>query len=264
MFDHMDTIQVNTSQHVTIDYPVAGLGERIAARLIDLAIFVILYILIMIVFGITGFTIGLSKGPYTVILTVIAITVIAGFVFYDLLLEIFMNGQSIGKKLMKIKVISMDGGQASIGQYFIRWLFRLIDFTLSMQMGGLICVAVTDRKQRIGDIVAGTILIRTVPKTGHEHIAFLQPAEQNYTPVFAGVHQLNDRNIELIHEVLTTFYQTHNFQLIEATAAKIASILSVNVPQGMNGLNFLQTIVKDYNYLTANESHAARQVNNGW
>jgi uncharacterized RDD family membrane protein YckC len=261
MFDHMDTIQVNTSQHVTIDYPVAGLGERIAARLIDLGLFFVLYILVIIVFAVSGITFG-SNGLSSVILSAVIIIIIAGYVFYDLLFEIFMNGQSIGKKLMKIKVISLDGGQASMGQYAIRWLFRLVDFSLSAGLGGLICVAVTDKKQRIGDIVAGTILIKTAPKTEYQHIAFHPPSAQDYTPSFTSVHQLNDRDIELIHEVLTTFYQTHNFQLIEATAAKIASVLSVNIPEGMNGLNFLQTIVKDYNYITANESYATRRVNN--
>jgi uncharacterized RDD family membrane protein YckC len=258
MFDPMETIQVNTSQHVTIDYPVAGLGERIAARLIDLGLFVVLYVLVLIVFAVTGLGLGLSEGPYAIILMALLILIVAGYVFYDLLFEIFMNGQSIGKKLMKIKVISLDGGQASMGQYMIRWLFRLVDFSLSAGLGGLICVAVTDKKQRIGDIVAGTILIKTVPRTEHRHIAFHPQADQDYTPLFTSVHQLNDRNIELIHEVLATFYQTHNYQLIDATAAKIASILSVNPPQSMNGLTFLQTVVKDYNYITANESYAAR------
>lgn len=258
MFDPMETIQVNTSQHVTIDYPVAGLGERIAARLIDLALFLVLYILIMIGSVVTDLSIGSSSGANEVFILVVLILIGASFVFYDLLFEIFMNGQSIGKKLMKIKVISLDGGQASMGQYMIRWLFRLVDFSLSAGLGGLICVAVTDKKQRIGDIVAGTILIKTVPKTEYQHIAFHPLAEQDYTPLFTSVHQLNDRNIELIHEVLATFYQTHNYQLIDATATKIASILSVNPPQGMNGLTFLQTVVKDYNYITANESYAAR------
>ena len=65
--------------------------------------------------------------------------------------------------------------------------------------------------------------------------------------------RLNDRNIELIHEVLATFYQTNNPDLINSMAAKVSAVLSVTLPQGMNGLQFLQTIVKDYNYITANK-----------
>ena len=85
-----------------------------------------------------------------------------------------MNGQSVGKRILKIKVISLDGSQPSIGQYFIRWLFRLVDFALTAQVGGLICVAVSKNKQRIGDIVAGTTLIKTVPYTQLDHMLFIR------------------------------------------------------------------------------------------
>jgi len=97
---------------------------------------------------------------------------------YQLLCEIFLNGQSVGKKLLRLKVIAADGGQPSISQYLIRWLFLTIDipsawiiFAISVQaipwwwiifiFSGLICVIVTPYSQRIGDLVAGTILIDT-------------------------------------------------------------------------------------------------------
>lgn len=240
----METIQVNTSQHVAIDYPVAGLGERVAARLIDLAAFMIVGILLMLLMTLTP---AAQSG-----IVVISIWSVYGacFVFYDLITEIFMNGQSLGKKLMKIKVISLNGGQASLGQYFIRWLFRLVDFSLTAQIGGLICVAVTENKQRIGDIIAGTTLIKTVPRTNFNHIAF-HPVEEEYTPVFAYADQLTDRDAELIHEVISTFYKTNNADLIYAMSERIATHLAITVPVGMNELEFLKTIIKDYRYITS-------------
>ena len=151
---------------------------------------------------------------------------------------------------MKIKVISIDGSQASIGQYFIRWLFRLVDFALTAQIGGLIAVAVSENKQRIGDMVAGTTLIKTVPRTNIEHIAF-HPSEEEYTPVFKNADLMSDRDIELVHEVILTYYKTFNTDLIYTMSAKVAGHLSVSIPQGMNELNFLTTIIKDYNHLTS-------------
>ncbi|MGY0040080.1 RDD family protein [Pedobacter sp. NJ-S-72] len=173
------------------------------------------------------------------------------YVFYHLICEIFFNGQSPGKKkLMKIKVISLDGGQASIGQYFIRWLFRLVDFWLSGQVGGLLCITLSERKQRIGDLVAGTTVIKTVGRTTLEQIAF-EPVEEEYIPVFTNVHQLNDQDMELIHEVLTTYYKTAHYELIYAMADKIKMRLGVSLPAGMHELAFLNTIVKDYNQVTS-------------
>lgn len=237
----METIKVSTSQHVDINYPVAGLGERIAARLIDLAAFFGLYLLFIVLGALTGM--GTTFMVLMIILGVL-------YIFYNLVCEIFMNGQSVGKRLMKIKVISIDGSQASIGQYFIRWLFRLVDFVLTGQIGGLIAVAVSENKQRIGDIVAGTTLIKTVPRTHIDQIAF-HPALEEYQPVFGNADLLSDRDVELVHEVIRTYYKTFNTDLIYAMSAKVAAHLAVSLPQGMNELNFLTTVIKDYNHLTS-------------
>jgi uncharacterized RDD family membrane protein YckC len=244
----METIKVNTSQHVDIDYPVAGLGERIAARLIDLGMFLVLYSILALLFVSTGLSANLKSTPY-LLYTLIGIFA-ASYIFYNLICEIFMNGQSVGKRLMKIKVISLDGSQASIGQYFIRWLFRLVDFAFTAQLGGLICVAVSEKKQRIGDIVAGTTVIKTVPHTNYNHIAF-HPVEEDYIPVFDKVNILTDGDVELIHEVITTYYKTYNTELIYAMSAKVAEHLSVSIPTGMNEMEFLKTVIKDYNHQTA-------------
>jgi uncharacterized RDD family membrane protein YckC len=246
MFESMDTIKVNTSQNVAIDYPVAGLGERIAARLIDLLFFFILYILFILL----GFIFTSLHGDLVIVVLLILYGV--AYVFYNLLYEIFLNGQSIGKKFLKIKVISLDGSQPTLGQYFIRWLFRLVDFLFTLQTGGLISIAVTENKQRIGDVIAGTTVIKMVPRTTMDHIAFHPPiVEENYVPLFPTVQQLSDRDIELIHEVIATFYKTGNRELILITGPKTAQLMGITKPSGMNELEFLNAVVKDYNYLTS-------------
>ena len=239
----METVSVNTSQHVDIDYPVAGLGERVAARLIDLSIFLGLYILFLIV------TVNIKSSSSMVVLTMIVVFG-AAYVFYNLICEILMGGQSVGKRVMKIKVISLDGGQPSLGQYFIRWIFRLVDFIMSAQVGGLICIALSEKKQRIGDIVAGTTLIKTIPRTTFEHIAFT-PVEEGYVPVFPAVQQLSDRDVELIHEVIHTFYKTANFELLHAMSIKVSGLIGSAMPRYENELDFLNTVIKDYNHVTS-------------
>lgn len=240
----METIKVSTSQHVDIDYPVAGLGERIAARLIDLGVFLGLFFLFLIV----GALLSVSHNKTAILVEMIIFAV--GYVFYNLLCEIFMNGQCIGKRSMKIKVISLDGSPATIGQYFIRWLFRLVDFVLTFQVGGMICMVLSENKQRIGDIVAGTAVIKTVPRTDFGHIVFI-PAEEGYTPVFTQVSQLNDGDIELIHEVITVYHQTGSAELLYTMSVKIASTLAVRPPEEEQRLDFLSTVIKDYNHVTS-------------
>jgi uncharacterized RDD family membrane protein YckC len=246
IFGTMETIKINTSQHVEIDYPVAGLGERVAAYLIDFVLFAIIFLLCRMFFLLTSLEHSFENTTLVVLIIVYGVC----YVFYDLLCEIAFNGQSLGKKLLKIKVVSLDGGQPSIGQYFMRWIFRIVDFTLTLHLLGFVSVAVSDKKQRIGDVVAGTTLIRTVPAAKIEQIAF-HPVEGEYTPVFNSVQLLNDRDIELIHEVISTYYRTQNPQLIYQMATKVSAHLAVVIPEGMNEMQFLKTVSSDYIQLTS-------------
>ena len=240
----METINVKTSQHIDINYPVAGVGERLAASLIDMALFGVVYILGII----TSLALSLPFSGNSMM--VIFFIFSACFIFYSLLCEIFMNGQSVGKKILKIKVISLDGGQPNIGQYAIRWLFRIVD-VYTTGVIGLFSIIISDKKQRVGDIVAGTTLIKTVISTPIEQVAFQIPEE--YTPVFNAVDILTDRDIELVYEVLDTYYKTQNPELIYTTAAKVNELLHVTRPEEMNELVFLQTILKDYTYITSRD-----------
>lgn len=241
----MQTIRITTSQNIDIDYEVAGLGERILARLIDLGIFILIFFLGMFTAGITNLFV---EGVGAVIVLIIYFSL---FVFYDLIFEIFMNGQSIGKRIMKIKVISLDGARPSVGQYLLRWLFRIVDF-LIIEPGlvALITAAVSEKPQRVGDIVAGTMLIRTVPRTKIDNIVFM-PMYDGYQPVFKEAGQLSDRDVELIHEVINTYVKTGNNVIVYNMALKVKEHLNIMPPNGMNDMLFLQTVVKDYSHISA-------------
>lgn len=244
----MDNIKISTAQNIDIEYEVAGLGERIAARCIDLAGFVVLYFLAVII----GLAASFSQSEVGFIVVMIIFGV--AFVFYDLLCELFMNGQTFGKKVLKIKVISLDGSQPTFGQYIFRWLFRMIDFGFPFGWGvvALISVAVTKNHQRLGDILAKTTLIKTIPRTPIENVAFNFPLPEEYEPQFKEVLHLSDRDIELIHEVLTGYYQTGNAALIYAMASKTQERIVATIPVGMNELQFLEVVMKDYKHLTSN------------
>jgi uncharacterized RDD family membrane protein YckC len=241
----MQTINITTSQNIDIDYEIAGLGERIVARIIDYAIFIFIFIFGMIVVS-ANETIKGSDFAAAVLVIIYACL----YAFYDLICEIFMNGQSIGKKVMKIKVISLDGSRPSIGQYLLRWLFRLVDFTLSADLCALITAAVSENNQRVGDIVAGTTLIRTTPRTQMDSIVFM-PANDGYEPVFKEAGQLSDKDIELIHEVINNYIKTGNNVVVYNMALRVKEHLGVTLPHGMNDMLFLQTIIKDYSHIVA-------------
>ena len=237
----MEIITVHTTQNIDIDYEIGGLGERILAYLIDLAIFIALLIIGAIVA--TNF---LSQSGSTAMFIIMGLMLL----FYDLVCESFFNGQSVGKHVMKIRVISLDGTRPKFSQFLLRWLFRLIDFSLTSWLGGLISIIVTDKGQRIGDLVAGTVVIRTVPRTKVNNIIFTA-TDDSYHPVFLQAAQLKDKDIALIHEVIENYFKTGNNMAVYKTADRIREYLMISLPPNMNSMQFLQTIAKDYSHITA-------------
>jgi len=132
----------------------------------------------------------------------------------------------------------------------IRYIFRTVDFVLTLGVGAIISVALTENKQRIGDIVAGTTLVKTKSKTTQEDLTYVE-TEASYEPVFKEVLMLKDEDISLIHEVINMYHKTGNFSLIDNTGNRIKAHLDIEIPQGMGMYKFLQTIIKDYSHISA-------------
>ena len=237
----MAVIFITTTQNIELEYDLASLGERILGSLLDGLILFAYAIIVLLAFGRANF---FGAEPW-IIIFVIAIP----FAFYDLTCEVFMNGQSIGKRVMKIKVISLDGGQPTLGQYIIRWVFRLIDFTLTSNMCAFITVAVSEKKQRVGDMVAGTTLIKTVPRTGFQHTMYVPTEQANYQLSFPEVINLSDQDMQLIKEVVNTVNRTGNTMLAVQAAQKIKDTLYIQ--SDMEPLTFLQVVLADYNFSTS-------------
>jgi uncharacterized RDD family membrane protein YckC len=246
----MQTIKITTSQNIDIDYQVAGLGDRIVARLIDYAIFIGIYFVCIIVFTIfIGINDYNSNGTNIGILIVIGVWLVM-CVFYDLLCEIFMNGQSLGKRSMKIKVISLDGARPNVGQYLLRWIFRIIDVGVTAGSCGLICIAMSDKKQRVGDMVAGTTVVSLAPKTNFNDLVFSPPPD-DYVPVYQEASILSDQDIVLIYDVIRNFNRTRNSGLVYKLAMQLKSYLKVTYTREINEYQFLEIILNDYKTLTA-------------
>ena len=111
-------IRIQTAQNVEIEYEIAGIGYRLPAALIDLAVFLGYYALIYITFAVFSFNVDLPEWlMFALLLPPVPL------LLYPLLCEIFMRGQTIGKKAMNLKVVRIDGGEPSIGSYILRWLF---------------------------------------------------------------------------------------------------------------------------------------------
>jgi len=120
----MQKIQIETSQNVTIEYELASIGDRVVAQLLDFLIlsgYMIGLVLLMYLLNSAG---GFFGGIAFWIILYLPVF------FYDLLLETFLNGQSFGKKIRKIKVVKVDGSQPTFISYFLRWILKTVDVSL--------------------------------------------------------------------------------------------------------------------------------------
>ena len=235
----MQTIQVRTTQNVFIHYPLASVGDRILAYLFDRVVIVAF----MIAVGTLLYKLGV-QGEWVWIL-------ILGFpyLFYSVFFEIFMNGQTPGKYLLKIRVIRLNGTPASIGDFVLRWIFALIDFGILGGAIALILVAAGGKGQRLGDIVAGTTVIKLVEqKEITANQVFVTP-ETEYQPVFVQAIQLSERDIELIQRALEVNRDVGNATPMLAVTEKLKTQLGIQTD--LPPVKFLYTLVKDFNHLTS-------------
>ena len=180
----MSQIAINTSQNVNINFNIASIGERFLAFIIDNVIMAVYAFLILyLFFGVfnLGYVLdGLDYWSEGAVYSVLLFPT----VIYPLVLESLMEGQTLGKKVIKIRVVKIDGYQASFGDYLIRWVFRVID--VSFLVVGFIVMIVTKNNQRFGDIAAGTAVISLKNNINISH-TILENLQTDYIPTFPQV-----------------------------------------------------------------------------
>jgi uncharacterized RDD family membrane protein YckC len=130
----------------------ADIFQRAVATIID-QILISIVIGILFVAGVvsTGASIG-------AIFTVVGISYVLWIIYYTYFEG--TSGQTIGKRVMNIRTISADGGQLSMAQAFVRNILRIVDYLPTLYILGIILFFVTSEHQRIGDMVAGTVVVR--------------------------------------------------------------------------------------------------------
>jgi len=147
-----------TPEAVFVTLDVAGLGSRMIAAVIDISIQAAVVIGASLIFfqALSAPERGVSSGPLIVYLVVLFVMTWG----YYPLFEGLWNGRTPGKRLQRIRVIRADGQPVTMGPVLVRNLVRLVDWLPGSYGVGVVCMVVTRRAQRLGDLAAGTIVIR--------------------------------------------------------------------------------------------------------
>lgn len=262
----MSKINVSTSFNIDLEFEGALFHVRMFAWIID---FLLQVFYLIIAFNIAGsiFSNSFLNSGYDV--WAMQLVIMLPVFTYHLVCETFRNGQSVGKRLLGLRVVNDNGGKASFGQYMIRWLLRSSDLTLPliiiailfgdmnvlkalwitvlMFIADLILIATNKQGKRLGDLAAGTMLINVKPRGGLEDTVFME-VEESYLPLFPQVMRLSDRDINTIKGILDTGRKIGNFQMVENASLRIKNVLAIET--SLSSFDFLDTLLKDYNYLS--------------
>ncbi|MFZ1528085.1 MAG: RDD family protein [Ferruginibacter sp.] len=261
----MPSISIDTVFNIDLDFEIAAFHKRLLAYLIDFALLIAyLYGMKFLLYNVLDAS---RKDSIGLDILVISLPML----LYSLICEANMNGQTIGKKLMFIRVISLDGGEPTLGQYILRWITKFFEwpfmfgyiaysldslvayilFTCILGIAVIISISVTKNAQRLGDLAAGTVVVDAKTSLGVEDTVFQHVSNTAYQVSFPQVMKLSDNDINTIKNVLTQARKTNNYDISTRVEYKVKEVLQID--SRLSSIDFLEKLLEDYNYLATKE-----------
>lgn len=230
-----------TGQFVRINQVPASVGDRIVAALVD---YTFMFIYLLSTFYIINEAIPhLQTSIENIVFFLVIYIPLIG---YPLLMEVFNNGQTLGKMLLGIRVVKADGSTPTLANYLMRWLLLPIDVPFTSGLG-VVVMLLNKSNQRLGDLAAGTIVVKEKNykkiQVSLDEFDFLT---ENYQPTFPQAADLSLEQINVINKTLDT-PREKRFRLVAQLAQKIRERLSIP-PSGLNDEQLLETLIRDYQY----------------
>lgn len=240
----MINLQINTAQNVNLDYKIVGLGERVLAFLIDGFILYMYAYLVSLISDALG---HVYQDSWTQ--RGLAALIFLPAMFHSFLMHSLFNGQTVGKMLLGMRVVRVDGGPMHWSNYLIRWMLRLVDIWIFLGSVGILSILFSEKRQRVGDAAAGSVVISTRRKARISH-TILEEVEQGYLPRFPNVTLLSDRDVRLIKETYHIAMGSGDYKTLKVLRTKVEGILKTD--SDLFDKQYLDTVLKDYSHYTQN------------
>lgn len=263
-FGKMPLVKISTVFNIDLEFETAPVFKRILAYLSDLTLLVIYF---FIAKSLLYRNLDSSDENYKSMIGLHILLISVPMLLYSLLAEIFLNGQTVGKKLMKIRVLSLEGGQPTSSQYIIRWMMKVFEwpflfgtvifrselissYILTTCFFGVVVVIIissTKLSQRLGDLAANTVVVNALSPFTVNDTIFINVNNTDYKVMFPEVLRLSDRDISTIKNVLDEFYSNHTIDTVPRVSDKVKEVLRIKTD--LYPTDFLEKLLKDYNYL---------------
>jgi uncharacterized RDD family membrane protein YckC len=272
----MSVVRIATNFNIDIEFTAPPFHRRLVAWIIDMVVLIFYVIVASKLLSWFNSELDYSE-KNTVVRWAVTMVATLPFLLYHVVMEATMNGQSIGKKIMGIKVISENGGRPSLGQFIIRWLIRTSDYMLLIiiivmiilsanrmapetdtyiALSGAVVLLLVDlilvntrKQQRLGDILAHTVLINTKQHEKISDTVFLEVSDQ-YVPQYPQIMRLSDRDINSLKGIIDAARKHKDYNMAFMASEKIKAHLQIET--SLEPQEFLEVLLKDYNYLSTN------------
>lgn len=262
----MSLIKINTVFNIDLQFEVAPFSKRLLAYLLDFALLIAyLYSMKYLLYAV----LGLSSQTY---MGLDILLVSLPMLLYSVITEVLLNGQTLGKKAMNIRVISLDGGVPTLGQYLLRWVSKFYEWpfffgyiyfndasliiyifiTGILGVSVVIIIGLSPKNQRLGDMAAGTVVVDGKLNTGVNDTVFRNITQTDYKVIFPEVMKLSDNDINTIKTILIKAQKSNTLDVCYRVEAKVKSVL--NIESTMPAEQFLEKLLEDYNYLATQEA----------
>lgn len=232
----MTDFKIQTAQNTLLAYQKAGVGDRILATLLDLVI--------MFAYGMVGAILenAFSLGDVFIVLYLLPVY------FYSLIFELLFHGQTVGKMVLKIKVVHCEGRNVPFTSYLLRWLLRIIDIWIFFAGVGIVSMVITKKAQRLGDLAANTMVISLKGNQRLDDLPYVKEEVGDELPVFGQAALLDDQDVSVIREVLAygkeVGFHGKAAQLVLQTTQTIKQ--KIGVETDLKPIKFLEQLLKDY------------------
>ena len=257
----MSIVTIGTPFNIDLEFKIAGFGKRFLAWGIDIIIICVYFYMML------RFLYPVFEKNEAISISAVIFVIIIPILLYQLMFELFFNGQTLGKKVAGIAVIDVEGREPTISQYLLRWVLcignlfvyivpfiiltnpGLMIILLVLYLPDFLSVVISAKSQRLGDFAAGTVVIDKRYRPDISETVYLQIENEDYKPMFPQVMRLTDRDINGIKNLTEVKKPGKDAEAYaKQVVAKIKTVLEID--SDMEPAVFLNQLLQDYNYYT--------------
>lgn len=262
-----DQLNIETPEQVELHFPIAGVGSRFLALFADTVIqaiaeFILVLFFVLIVSSAKRAALGaMSDNSAKWFVAALLLVNFLLYWGYFSLFEAFWNGQTPGKRLLKIRVIKDSGRQITLFEALARNLIRVIDMLPTFYLVGVVSMICNREQKRLGDLVAGTIVVHErsdeQPLMSHNSRTFTaslypQPIEMTAQPEGAwlpgdGVARLDAGDLNVIDTFLSRALDLDldkRAEMAGRVAGRMSAKMQVPLPEGLAPERALEAIAR--------------------